>query len=113
MSYGLRLGKVLMRRWKNICLNLSPFFLQYLGCLLGSFSLQPIYWSRALQSRLLAAECRRPIHSTMDGKERKSLVCLNCLCLHSQPDVRLHCDTHNGTKGLIVTENKPKQNTGC
>lgn len=24
--------------------------LQYLGCLLGSLSLQPIYWSRALQS---------------------------------------------------------------
>lgn len=41
------------------------------------------------------------------------MVCLNCLCLHSQPDVRPHCDAHNGTKGLIVAENKSKQNTGA
>lgn len=66
------------------------------------------------KSGLLAAECsRRPIHKTMDRKERKGLACLNCFCLHSQPDVPVHCDIYNGTKRFIVAQNKSKWNKGC
>lgn len=66
------------------------------------------------KSGLLAAECsQRPIHKTMGRKERKGLACLNCFCLHSQPDVPVHCDRHNGSKGFMEAKNKSKWNKRC